>query len=42
VELMATMADESLYRACVYQPLDRVTDDRGGTPVPLLRMGKPL
>jgi GNAT superfamily N-acetyltransferase len=42
MELMSTMAGESLYRACGYQPLDRVTDDRGGAPVPLLRMTKDL
>jgi GNAT superfamily N-acetyltransferase len=40
--LMSTMAGEPLYRACGYQPLGRVTDDRGGVPVPLLRMEKPL
>lgn len=42
MELMATMAGEPLYRACGYEPLERVTDDRGGTPVPLLRMSKSL
>jgi GNAT superfamily N-acetyltransferase len=42
MELMATMAGEPLYRACGYEPLDRVTDDRGGVPVPLLRMSKSL
>jgi len=42
MELMSTMAGEPLYRACGYQPLDRVTDDRGGAPVPLLRMTKDL
>jgi GNAT superfamily N-acetyltransferase len=42
VELMATMAGEPLYRACGYQPVESVTDDRGGAPVPLLRMRKPL
>ena len=41
-ELMATMAGEPLYRACGYEPIERVTDDRGGGPVPLLRMGKAL
>jgi GNAT superfamily N-acetyltransferase len=42
VELMATLAGEPLYRACGYQPCERVVDDRGGVPVPLLRMSKPL
>ncbi len=42
VELMATMAGEPLYRACGYQPLERLSDDRGGAAVPLLRMAKPL
>ena len=42
VEMMATMAGEPLYRACGYETHERVVDDRGGAPVPLLRMGKPL
>ena len=42
VELMATMAGAPLYRACGYQPRERVVDDRGGVGVPLLRMEKPL
>ena len=42
VELMATMAGEPLYRACGYEPCERLTDDRGGVAVPLLRMSKPL
>jgi GNAT superfamily N-acetyltransferase len=42
VELMATLAGEPLYRACGYQPIERVTDERGGVGVPLLRMGKSL
>ena len=42
VELMATMGGEPLYRACGYVPGDRVTDDRGGVPVPLVRMSKSL
>ncbi len=41
-ELVATLAGEPLYRACGYQPIERFADDRGGLPVPLLRMGKPL
>lgn len=42
VELMATMAGEPLYRACGYQPVERIEDPRGGAPVPLLRMAKRL
>ena len=42
VELMATMAGVPLYRACGYAPIESVVDDRGGAPVPLLRMGKRL
>src|SRR5215216_3986436 len=42
VELMATMAGEPLYRACGYQAIEDVVDDRGGTPVPLRRMRKVL
>ena len=42
VELMATLAGEPLYRACGYELLERQTDTRGGTPVPLVRMTKRL
>jgi GNAT superfamily N-acetyltransferase len=42
IELMATLAGEPLYRACGYAVLDRTTDARGGTAVPLLRMHKEL
>ncbi len=42
MELMSTMAGEPLYRACGYQPVERVMDDRGGDPVPLLRMTRSL
>lgn len=42
VELMSTLAGEPLYRACGYEPLERLTDARGGAPVPLVRMGKTL
>jgi GNAT superfamily N-acetyltransferase len=41
-ELMATMAGEPLYRACGYEPHERVADDRGGVAVPLVRMSKRL
>jgi len=42
VELMSTMAGEPFYLACGYQPVERVTDARGGAPVPLVRMQKVL
>ena len=41
-ELVATLAGEPLYTACGYLPIDRFVDERGGTGVPLLRMGKAL
>lgn len=41
-ELVATLGGEPLYRACGYAELDRFEDARGGAPVPLVRMGKPL
>jgi GNAT superfamily N-acetyltransferase len=40
VELMGTMAGEPLYRACGYEVVERVADDRGGAAVPLVRMRK--
>jgi GNAT superfamily N-acetyltransferase len=42
VELMATMAGVPLYRACGFEDIEHVENDRGGAPVPLLRMCKPL
>ena len=41
-ELMATLAGEPLYRACGYTPIEHVVDERGGAPVPLVRMSKTL
>lgn len=41
-ELMATLAGEPLYAACGYVVVERLVDDRGGAPVPLVRMGKVL
>ncbi len=41
-ELVATLAGEPLYTACGYQAMERFADDRGGTPVPLVRMTKDL
>jgi GNAT superfamily N-acetyltransferase len=42
VELVATLGGEPLYRNCGYQEIEAFTDDRGGTQVPLIRMGKRL
>lgn len=42
IELMATMSGKPLYEACGYQPVESISDDRGGVPVPLLRMRKVL
>jgi GNAT superfamily N-acetyltransferase len=41
-ELGSTMAGEPLYRACGYQSVRQLFDDRGGAPVPLLMMSKVL
>lgn len=41
-ELVATMGGEPLYSAAGYQEIERFEDDRGGAPVPLVRMGKTL
>jgi GNAT superfamily N-acetyltransferase len=42
MELMSTLSGERLYQRCGYEPLERLTDDRGGVPVPLVRMAKTL
>lgn len=42
VELMSTLAGEPLYRTCAYEPVEAVSNDRGGAPVPLVRMRKAL
>lgn len=39
-ELMATLAGETLYRACGYTERERVAANVGGTTVPLVRMRK--
>lgn len=41
-ELMSTLAGEPLYRASGYAVVEKVNDNRGGEPVPLLRMSKVL
>ena len=41
-ELVATLGGERLYLAAGYQEIERFEDDRGGAPVPLVRMGKRL
>jgi GNAT superfamily N-acetyltransferase len=41
-ELVATLGGEPLYLANGYSEIERFEDDRGGAPVPLVRMGKPL
>jgi GNAT superfamily N-acetyltransferase len=42
VELMATLAGEPLYTAAGFASIERIEDSNGGTPVPLIRMGKAL
>jgi GNAT superfamily N-acetyltransferase len=42
MELMATKSGEPLYRACGYEPVEHLEDDRGGVAVPLVRMRKEL
>jgi GNAT superfamily N-acetyltransferase len=42
VELMATLAGIPLYRACGYREGEPILDERGGAPVPLVRMSKAL
>ena len=41
-ELVATLGGEPLYRAAGYREIERFDDERGGAPVPLVRMGKRL
>lgn len=42
MELVATMSGEPLYRACGFEPYEKILDDRGGAGVPLVRMRKSL
>lgn len=42
VELMATLSGRALYSQCGYADIEAIEDDRGGAPVPLVRMGKAI
>jgi GNAT superfamily N-acetyltransferase len=40
LELMSTLSGEPLYTAYGFRPVERLEDDTGGAPVPLVRMEK--
>ena len=40
LELMGTMSGAPLYTAYGFAPVERLTDDRGGVAVPLVKMAK--
>jgi GNAT superfamily N-acetyltransferase len=42
LELMGTMAGEPLYTTYGFVPIERLTDDRSGVAVPLVRMAKSI
>jgi GNAT superfamily N-acetyltransferase len=42
LELMATMSGRPLYARAGYVEIEHIIDDRGGAPVPLVRMGKAI
>ena len=42
LELMATLSGRELYSRCGYVEIEHIIDDRGGEPVPLVRMGKAI
>lgn len=42
LELMGTLSGEPLYQSYGFEPVERITDDRGGAPVPLVRMRKSI
>jgi GNAT superfamily N-acetyltransferase len=42
LELMATLSGQPLYAAYGFRPIEQILDDRGGAPVPLVRMGKAI
>jgi hypothetical protein len=40
LELMGTMSGRPLYESYGFTAIEEIVDDRGGAPVPLVRMGK--
>ena len=42
LELMATLSGRSLYESYGFVAIEDVVDDRGGVPVPLVRMGRAI
>ena len=42
LELMATLSGQPLYACAGYLEIEAILDDRGGEPVPLVRMGKAI
>jgi GNAT superfamily N-acetyltransferase len=42
LELMATLSGMPLYESYGFSEISRQMDDRGGVPVPLVHMGKPI
>jgi GNAT superfamily N-acetyltransferase len=42
LELMGTMSGQPLYAAYGFATVERIEDDRGGAPVPLVWMAKPI
>ncbi len=42
VELMATLSGRPLYESVGFLPLEEIEDAGGGTPVPLIKMGKAI
>ena len=42
LELMATLSGRPLYESYGFQAIEEILDDRGGAPVPLVRMGKTI
>jgi GNAT superfamily N-acetyltransferase len=42
LQLMSTLSGEALYTAYGFRPTERLSDDTGGVPVPLVRMERPV
>jgi GNAT superfamily N-acetyltransferase len=42
LELMGTMSGQPLYAAYGFVAVERIEDDRGGAPVPLVKMERPI